>query len=93
MAARGAYKGRSFDGQVLIKDICLFDPLTVKADESIAVVAKTMASRRQEAAIVMEKGEAIGIFTTSDACRLLAEVYKPGSTKRGPFASFFDLFR
>jgi acetoin utilization protein AcuB len=50
------------------------DPFAIGADASLAEVAGEMAKRRIGAAIVIEAGDrAIGVFTTTDALRALAE--------------------
>ena len=49
------------------------DPYAVRPDTELAEVARTMAEKRIGAAVVMEDGQVLGIFTTVDACRVLAE--------------------
>jgi CBS domain-containing protein len=47
------------------------DSYTVAPDALIADVANTMASRRLGCAVVLERGRVVGIFTATDALRLL----------------------
>ena len=58
---------------VLVREICLNKPYVVDEGESLESVASTMARRRIGCTIVTRGGAIGGIFTTTDACRLLAE--------------------
>jgi acetoin utilization protein AcuB len=62
----------------------VFDSLTVDAvmnqdfyavtsDESVDVAARQMARHKYHAAVVLEHGHAVGIFTTTDALRALSD--------------------
>ena len=53
-------------------DICLPDPYIVGADTPVVTVAAVLARDRIGAAMITKKNKLIGIFTTHDACRLLA---------------------
>ena len=64
---------RSAERPVCVRDICISNPYTVDEKEALDIVALTMARRRLGCAIVTRKGALLGIFTTTDACRLLAE--------------------
>ena len=46
----------------------------VEPDTSLDVVAETLAEHKYGSAIVMQNGKVVGIFTTNDACRALAEL-------------------
>ena len=59
---------------VYVKDICINQPYVVDRSEPLDAVVATMAKRRLGCAIVTSDGEVGGIFTTTDACRLLAEL-------------------
>ncbi len=48
------------------------NPFTVAPDASVAAVARTMATQRIGAAVVMQGGRVAGVFTTVDALRGLA---------------------
>ncbi len=58
---------------IFVKDICVYDPYVVPDSEPLDAVATSMARRRIGCAIVTHDGAICGIFTTTDACRLLAE--------------------
>jgi acetoin utilization protein AcuB len=49
-------------------------PLVVAPEALLTEVAATMAERRRDAAIVVDGGRVVGIFTAADATRLLATV-------------------
>jgi len=62
----------------------VFDRLTVGAlmnqdfyavtrDECVAVAARKMAKHKYHAALVVEQGHAVGVFTTTDALRALSD--------------------
>lgn len=71
--ARSVNRDRSGGRPIYVKDICINNPYVVEEREPLDVVAATMARRRLGCAIVTKKGSISGIFTTTDACRLLAE--------------------
>lgn len=65
------------------------DPKTVTVDAAMATqpyqtdamtpvteVASTMAEHKYGSAIVVQNNEVVGMFTTVDACRVLAEVFE-----------------
>ena len=49
-------------------------PYTVPPDAPLSKVAKEMADKHYGSALVMKGEELLGIFTTVDACRALAEL-------------------
>ena len=49
------------------------NPYTVAPEDSLREVAAAMASERYGAAIVVSGGDVVGIFTTTDGMRALAE--------------------
>ncbi len=53
------------------------DPYTVDPDAPLCDVARTMAGRHLGAALVKARGEVLGIFTTTDALRALADATQP----------------
>ncbi len=53
--------------------ICSRDPYIVDLDVPIDAVVDEMANRHIGSAIVTRRGKLAGIFTTTDACRLLGE--------------------
>ena len=52
-------------------------PLVVAPDESVGVVAERMANLKVGSAVVLRRGEVVGVFTTVDALRALANLTKP----------------
>jgi universal stress protein A len=63
---------RSPDAEV-VGDIMAKDPFTVAPELPAAVVAREMHARRVDAAVVVQGGRIVGIFTATDALRALAE--------------------
>lgn len=57
-------------------EACTKNPLLVELDEYLDVVAAEMAGRRIGSAIVMRGDKLAGILTTTDVCRLLAELLR-----------------
>lgn len=65
----------SRDGHGLtVEDACRRDAYIVDRATSLAQVAFEMASRRIGSTLVTREGKLVGIFTSSDACRSLAEL-------------------
>lgn len=64
------------DGKaVTVQDIMSGEPYTVSPDAPIAEVARHMGEQRYGAALVVDKHDKLmGVFTTVDVCRALAEV-------------------
>lgn len=87
--ARGASGGQAAAHKLFVRDVCSFEPYTVNEGEAVSVVARTMAKMRQDAAIVVQNEIPVGIFTTSDACRLLADTFRPATSKQGFWAKLF----
>ena len=55
-----------------VGEVCVSEFLAVKGDDDVADVAQRMAEKKLDCAIVCDKDENVtGIFTTTDACRLL----------------------
>jgi acetoin utilization protein AcuB len=55
-------------------DVCTRDPLTVEPMTPIVEVARAMLERRVGSALVVDGDVLVGIFTATDALRLLAEL-------------------
>ena len=61
--------------RVTVDDAMTEDPWTVSADARLSEVARTMAEQKLGTAIVVDGNDAvIGVFTTTDALRALAEL-------------------
>lgn len=56
--------------------LCRPDPYVVETTARLDDVVLTMATRHIGSAIVVKDGRLAGIFTSSDACRFLAELLK-----------------
>lgn len=67
-----AWSGET-DRELKIEDVFMPDPYIVSPDTDLREVALTMASQRYGSALVVENDKLVGIFTTVDACRALAE--------------------
>ncbi|WP_240807022.1 CBS domain-containing protein [Polyangium spumosum] len=48
-------------------------PYTIAPDASLGAVAREMAEHRYGSAVVMREGHVVGVFTTTDALRALAD--------------------
>lgn len=59
---------------VTVEEAMSGSPYVVDADADVGEVAATMAAHKYGSAIVVAKNRVAGIFTTVDACRLLAEL-------------------
>ncbi len=59
-----------------IKDVYTPDPYVVEVGTTIDQIVERMAEERIGSALVLDKGKLVGIFTTVDACRVLALLLK-----------------
>lgn len=62
-------------------DLCVPNAYVVGPRASLDEVARNLAERRCGAVLIVEQGKLAGIFTTHDACRLLA---RPKRTRSKP---------
>jgi acetoin utilization protein AcuB len=63
------------------------EPYAVAPDAPLEEVAREMAEHKYGSAVVVHRGEVVGIFTTVDALRALAYVLRrgrPAAAPRGP---------
>lgn len=56
---------------VSVEDVCVDDPIAVDVDTSLFIVTGLMVDTRAGSVLVTEEGKLVGIFTTTDACRVL----------------------
>ena len=56
-----------------VGDIMVSEPYVVESDAVLEVVLQEMADNHYGCTLVVKKGSLVGIFTTTDACRLFAE--------------------
>jgi len=61
--------------KVTVEDAMTQSPYTTAPDTGIDRVAAEMAEHKYGAAIVVQNNHVVGVFTTVDACRTLAEVF------------------
>ncbi len=64
------------ESKILVGDACTTEPYTVEVDERLDVVAHHMAEAHIGSALVVQEEELVGIFTTTDACRVLGDFLK-----------------
>jgi CBS domain-containing protein len=76
IVARRVYRNRPFDGKVLVKELCLEEPCTAREDEPLDKVARRMSQKKLDAVIVVRDETPVGIFTTTDACRFISQIFK-----------------
>jgi|APLak6261665176_1056049.scaffolds.fasta_scaffold20820_2 acetoin utilization protein AcuB len=65
---------------ILVEDAMTQAPWTVKPETSVREVAKAMADKKLGSAVVVENDKVVGVFTTTDGMRCLAELL--GETKK-----------
>lgn len=61
------------DGGRAVREVAMGDPYVVDINTRVDEVALTMAARHIDCALVTRDGHLAGLFTTTDACRLLGE--------------------
>lgn len=59
---------------ILVEEAMTQAPWTVSPDTSVLEVATTMAEKKLGSAVVMENDRVIGVFTTTDGMRCLAQL-------------------
>lgn len=59
--------------EVTVEEAMSPAPYTVQPDEPLSRVASTMAHNKLGTAVIMKGNELVGLFTTTDALRVLAE--------------------
>lgn len=59
---------------IQVRHICQSDVYSVEPSTPLDVVVDTMADHQYGSAVVVQNGKLVGIFTTVDACRTLAEI-------------------
>ncbi len=62
--------------RVTIEEAMSQEPYTVPPETPLGDVVRTMATERYGAALVVDHGKVVGIFTAIDAMRLLADVFE-----------------
>lgn len=59
-----------------VREAPIGEAFVVDIDDRLDHVAMAMAERHQDAAVVLKQGRIVGIFTSTDACRALAELLR-----------------
>ena len=67
-----------------VRRICSQDPYLVDIHESLGVVVRELATRHEGAAVVTRDERLAGIFTMSDACRVLAKILGESDSESEP---------
>ena len=62
-------------------DVAVFEPHTVPETTPLEVVLEEMADRHIGSVLVERDGDLLGIFTTTDVCRLFAEYLKHAAVR------------
>jgi len=68
--------------QVTVEEAMSQEVFAVSPDEPLAAVAGMMARRKYGSAVVTQGGAVLGIFTTTDACRVLDELLSAKPARR-----------
>ncbi|MEZ4430611.1 MAG: CBS domain-containing protein [Nannocystaceae bacterium] len=76
---RVARRSRATEAGVTVGEVCRLEPLVVDLNAGLDDVVSTMAARYVSAALVTREGKLCGILTTTDVCRLLAELLRAGA--------------
>lgn len=64
----------SDDEDLLVRDIATTRAFVADRSDPLKVVLEQMINRRTAAVVILDQGELAGIFTETDACRVLAEM-------------------
>lgn len=75
VASRGS--DTTVEENLQVKDACESIPFIVDVHDHLDFVARTMAQRHIGSALVTKDGKLVGIFTSTDACRLLSQTFGP----------------
>ena len=59
---------------VLVEEAMSEEVFTVAPEDRLSKVAREMSNRRIGSAVIMDHGKVVGLFTTVDALRALAEI-------------------
>ena len=68
--------GESSPDETAIENICVFEDYAVEPTTPLVKVLTEMAERHIGSALVMSSGHLLGIFTSTDACKLWAKEMK-----------------
>ncbi|MHC4940133.1 MAG: CBS domain-containing protein [Planctomycetota bacterium] len=68
------------ENEIVAGDAAVPDPFTARPEDPLVRVLDTMARRRIGSALVVDGGKLVGIFTSHDACALLAKQLRVPTT-------------
>ncbi len=71
---------------ILVEDAMTQVPWTVAPATPVREVARLMAEKKLGSAVVLERDKVVGVFTTTDGMRCLAELLGDGKAKPAPKA-------
>jgi acetoin utilization protein AcuB len=63
--------------EVAVEEAMSEDVYAVSPEAPLGIVAAEMAERKLGSAVVIQRGEVVGVFTMTDACRSLSLVLSP----------------
>ena len=72
--AIAVHRRKSAELDLTVADACHFEAYTVDCGDRVNEVVEHMAKHRMGSALVTRNGKLVGIFTTTDVCRLCSEV-------------------
>ena len=64
---------RDASRELLVREACVLHGYAVEDTQPLDAVLATMASERLGSALVTRRGKLVGVFTVTDACRLMAD--------------------
>ncbi len=68
--------GKAGLNDVLVRQICVFDPYIVEEDTDLVTMLNYLAKKKLGSAIVVKNSRLTGIVTTIDICRAFAKLLK-----------------
>ena len=72
--------------QLKVGSVMVTDPFTIAPHSSLEWVAMIMAERKCGSVLVVEEGEVVGVFTTTDALHALEQLLARSRRRRTPAA-------
>ena len=69
-------KGKIEESELRVDDVCVLDPYVVKPEDKLDTVVEYMFERHIGSALVSSGNKVVGIFTSTDACRVLFDTLK-----------------
>jgi acetoin utilization protein AcuB len=73
--------------KVTVDEAMTRSPYSVEPDASVEDVAQTLAEHKWGSAVVVDAGKVVGMFTTTDALKLLARLLKSERLRAGRIRS------